>query len=396
MRLIGVTIENLRAVRGPVRLDGLRGLEVLHGDNNAGKSSVLLGISLALHLWEAQFKHIWRVGTGDPSEMGIQIELRAGAARLATHRSRSAEPVSVALELEGAPVARVAFSLRRAAAHRPVWMVTARWWPPGEGGEGHSEAPPVFGPDWSFIEASGASSIGPTYDSRLLAERRKDRSGEARRRFREVEQALSLFIPELGPGRLEEYQESDESQPQLAWIDESTDLPRPFSEEGSGLRSVKDIVVATFGSAASVILLEEPERHLSATAERRLRELMERLAATGRQLILTSHVHGFDGPGVWRLVRQGDEGVSATRDHGIDVPYQPVPLREDEERRLRRLYVDAGEPHVGYVSRDGITQLPVEILAELEPPTTVAWARRSRGVFGVITLAELHREDEEA
>lgn len=35
MRLTAFTIENLRAIAGPLTMDGLGGIEVLHGENNA-------------------------------------------------------------------------------------------------------------------------------------------------------------------------------------------------------------------------------------------------------------------------------------------------------------------------------------------------------------------------
>jgi hypothetical protein len=178
----------------------------------------------------------------------------------------------------------------------------------------------------------------------------------------------------------------------LAWIGDDYH-PRPFHEEGSGLRSVKDIVVSSFGSDAPILLIEEPERHLAADAEQRLKRLFDRLAVEGRQLLITSHVHGFDGEHVWRLRRDSD-GVAAQRSKRRSAENtEPETLSESAHARLASTFSDGEAPHVGFVSRGGVTRLPPEIVREIEPPTSIAWTRRGRGIYGMVTAAFLYEDD---
>jgi len=378
MRLTAFTIENLRAIAGPLTFDGLGGIEVLRGPNNAGKSSVLSGLAFALFL----ARHPSAYGAGPDLPEGNPIPAPPQFVHLRPHRARVDADTRLQLCFEGGPVSKIELTLRPYPWSKDFWMVRGAWWAP-ESPTPNTEVPPPGVPRCVLLDAT----IAAEQEAALIRALRGDRTGEVRKRWRAVDRALQLFVPELGPGQLSDLDlGGPDEEVELAWLGED-DRPRPFREEGSGLRHIKDIVVGSFGSDAPIVLIEEPERNLAADAEQRLKTLFHRLAGEGRQLLITSHVHGFDGPKVWRLQRDPD-GVRARRS---DLPDRgPLPEQIDSESAiLQAEHAATGEPYVGFVSRSGLTRLPGSLVREIDPPTTVTWTRKSVGVYGLFTLAAM-------
>lgn len=382
MRLTRVRIENLRSIREPIELEFGASIEVLHGDNNSGKSSVLLGIALGLELlgkralWEEDESNLLDAILDDkrsPAD-GVEVQLRAPFDRIAPHRDRPGDPIQVKLSFEDD--VEVSFELKR-SGRDGAWTLQIT-------GDPH-KLPPAIG--WSIVGADRASQ-----DESFIKATRDPDDAPARRRFREVERALRAFTPELGDGRLEALEVHGNHE--LAWVDDDG-VGHRFIDEGSGLRSIKDILVSTYGSAAHVLLVEEPEKHLTNSSAVRVYDLFRRLAAQPRQLILSSHVHAFDGGGVWRVYREG--GATRVRRDEPSPPNAPEtdavsPLHA--EQALRRLYGQAGSPHPGFVSRDGLTQVPRQVLDELRAPTGVTWARVKEGAYAMVTLRALRAAEE--
>jgi hypothetical protein len=375
-----VRIENLRAIRDPVELDFSAAIEVLHGENNSGKSSILMGVALGLYL--LGLPEVWGAGEdggGDETEGlldGVSVTLPARFVKVAAHRQRQDEPVRITLWLGAAGVVEASFELSRPQG---ISDRSSRSWLVRSCLTGTQGVPVPIA--WELVGAERSTDGG---DEGFIRASRDSEDAAARRRFYAVEKALRVYAPELGEGRLEVV-EADRRQ-ELAWVsDDGT--ARRFADEGSGLRSIKDILVGTFGSAAGVLLVEEPEVHLTANSVGRLRDLFLRLVQPGRQLLLSSHVYSFDGEDVWRVWREGDT-TRVSRDR--TTPDDRDPVSEDEqERRLQRLYGQAGRPHPGFVSRDGVTQLPLALLDELQVPTGVAWAKVKDGAYAMVTLRTL-------
>lgn len=412
MKIRRVQVENLRAIRGMVELDGLASFEVIHGDNNSGKSSLMLGIAVGLHLmgreqvWQGPEAGTPMVGlaSDDEAPPGILVKLPPRFDKLARHHSKKAQPIRVRLDFEDlVGLAAVELELRK--TNVASWHVQGRWWAPGEADqEGRMEPlPPIAPPPrFTFVDAErrgpwadvweGSPKKRSTWDMEVIQAARVPEDVDARKRLKAIERALALFAPELGgAGELQEVT-SREGDLELAWISSEDSPADRFSDQGSGVRSVKDILIAAAGGLVDVVLIEEPEIHLSASALDRLRNVLVGLSYQGRQVILSSHVYGLDGPHVWRLSRAEGEVTARRSDPSVHRPPLEVAFTEAHERALRRLYVQAGQPHPGFISRDGITQVPQDMLNELHAPTNVAWARVREGVYGMVTLEALDRQ----
>ncbi len=75
--------------------------------------------------------------------------------------------------------------------------------------------------------------------------------------------------------------------------------------------------------------------------------------------------------------------------------------RESVAAALHDMYNAKGQPHPGFVTSSGVTQIPEEIVSEIHQHaactgTSVAWVRLKEGAYGVVTLWALRAAEEAA
>lgn len=397
LRLRGFSVENFRSIRDALRFDDVGALEVLHGANNAGKSNLLRALDL-----------VFRVLVDNAASVGDRpTEYKASELRLPpgpiAHRDRAAAPTVLGLSLDvGGEPLELGFSVEWLDPGFGVSLTHARR-------AGQDVALNATDPLWEqlSVPARCCTMVPPgmvppdgwdTWDAWLLDAYDRDATGAARRRHGLVERALRAFEAELGPGRLDRIWVGPKSggRLELAWQGEDG-VPVPFSEQGSGLQRLKDIAVAVFGTADPVVVVEQPEDHLSESAQDRLFEMLQQVVAGGRkQVIVSSHVYAFDGPqsrrvvkvdGGTQLVDRAPVAVGPAPDAGCGV--------EDWSRYLRRLHAQAELPSAGWVAESGLVQLPASVRASMELPTVLAFSRIPSGGVLAVPVGLIQRWSDE-
>ncbi|MFH1468473.1 MAG: AAA family ATPase [Pseudomonadota bacterium] len=401
MRLHSFRVENFRSVREPVELTGLQAIEILHGPNNSGKSNLLRALDLA---WKVLIDGRW--WDGAPDYLDFPESFLSCPPSFFAHHSRRGEATRIGLSIID-PAIEAEFDLSAVRGGLKAALVSL-----SNGGEpvgrnvsaGGAPPLPPPGPD---VRTAGAARLGlppepfrlvdqrradaygfSSWDDWLLAKRDADVGDDARQRFRAVERALAEGFPiELGPGRLDRYSWAEPprgaGRVELAWESDSG-VVVPFSQQGLGLQQAKDILCAVLGSPATVVAIEEPETNLSELAQMRLLEVLRRVTGQrGKQILLASHVHTFDGPGRWRIEWSGG-GTTARRDlgesplSGID---ENTALAPRLSSVLQREYAMAGRPEAGWVSSAGLLRLPPSIMEAMELPEQLSFSHLPNGAM---------------
>lgn len=392
MNLVGFTVENVRSVRDRVVVEGLSPWEVFHGDNNVGKSNLLLGLRTALLLVELVWGEDPPGGIGRDADADDALTTEPGVARLsserlpqlAPHWDRPDAPIRLGLRFADGSGAVVAlwFVVERAGGG---WAVVGTWTDsPDERVEGllpRGDRPPIPAPKVRFVDAQrltppvDAGRIGPSatlsWDEWLLTQKDEEQEGsEWVVAYQRLEGALANLVEGFDGGRLDRVVTTDRGRrgaprQELVWITKSNRRLR-FEEQGSGVRAMKDLLVAA-AAGSGLCLLEEPELHLSELMQLKLRRVLEKLIAPREgvaplQMILTSHTAMFDHPGarkVWLeggTTQVGEPGVRSGPQGGLDA----------EWREARH--------NAGYVTALGVVRLPTSVLGQLQLPGLVSFA----------------------
>lgn len=357
--LTGFSIENFRSIRERIEVDDLQPLEVLHGENNAGKSNILSALAFAGRLMlrpDASVRYKWE----PDKEYG----------RPGPHVDRMTDPTRIDLRTTKGQ-ARVVVTWE---PDQKIWTAETK----------------VVGVLWPVRRLNeGREHLGltkKTWDETLLSWYDEDLSGEGgRRSWSQLDGELQKWSDVLGAGRLDRVTlPGDPPVSELAW---RTDKGRvvPFSDQGLGMRHIKDILATAslISVPGSTLMIEEPESHVS---EQSLFRLRESLLLLGRQrqaqILLASHTAAFDSPhgvlrvwredGATRIERSGDAGASSLED-----PTLPERWRQ----AWVRLYADAGAPSAGWVTPSGILRLPLSVRASMGEGGLLCFGARSDGAF---------------
>ncbi len=404
MHLTSFSIENYRSIREKVELNNIAAVEVFHGANNAGKSNLLGAMAL---LWALLRHDRFLNGINDPPPSWLFRRAELSLAQPpAPHHDTPGAPTQLHMQLHN-PDLSISVSLLLQAD--PIEVVSAQLLCSGQPWRFEREVSPVEGvvpasqrrvsraslaalslPEVPFVLVNNIRKgpAGESWDQWLINQRNTDAAGAARGRYQQVEDALRRFVRELGPGQLSAFQHpisrgrQDQHAPvmELAW--EGPDhRPAPFSEQGSGMRQMKDILCAVLGSPAPIVAIEEPETNLSEDAQLRLFQLLQETARRyDKQLLLTSHVYTFDSLSVRRVVRT----AGATTIHRA--PSAAAQLPDDASlpariNALHRAYASAGHPSAEFVSDTGILKLPRSVMEAMQLPELLVFAALEHGGF---------------
>lgn len=393
MNLVGFSIENVRSIRNPVFVRDLRRWEVMHGDNNVGKSNLLLGIRCAIILIDKVWSHSQDEVEDDVSETPsvVRLPIEDLPEGLVPHWDRENDPIILALQFETPEILTVQFTLQRRERH---WHIEGRWAAQQEMDLRHlapTVAPfPYHAPDLRFVDAGRQPPSGfVSWDEWLLSQLDEDRDGGPwLAAYRRLELALLELVPSFEKGRLTHQRVKDsagrrsssrgrgregvEERRELVWWTDTNRRLR-FDDQGSGVRALKDLLIAaTAGSG--ICLLEEPELHLSESLQLRLRKSLEQLAAPSPelkplQMILTSHTAMFD--------QIDSRKVSIENGSTMVAPQAP----RASQGNVNQAWIEAGGHNAGYVSSSGILRLPPSVQNTLHLPVLVRFTEVESGFF---------------
>lgn len=417
MHLISFTAENYRSIREAISLDNIGDVEILHGANNAGKSNLLGAMSLAWALL-MHSRFLAHIDTQNKRLFFHRHELELTQSPH-PHHDRPTAPTRLVMVMRE-PDIRVELRLQLGERIDVLGAEIVRdgspWHPPdhvshpADASSGvrkltsQSLLPSLGLPRLPFVLVSNLRQGpgGKTWDQWLIDRHDADTTGTERTRYAQVEEALGRFVQELGEGTLSRVRllegrgkGPENTGVELAWVGADR-RPTPFSEQGSGMRQIKDILCAVLGSPAPIIALEEPETNLSERAQLRLRTLLHQTARQyGKQIFLTSHVYTFDGPDVRRVFRK--EQATRLEDGASSIAPVDEDTAQSRINSLYREYVASGSPSAEFVAETGILKLPPSVLAEMTLPEHLIFSPLQHGGFLAVpdSLLRQWREEQE-
>jgi predicted ATPase len=444
MHLTWFQVQGYKNLLSVLRLDPLGRINVLHGDNNVGKSNLLEAIGLFFLLL-----HVLREeGSGGPS-MGERYARRApptvpnatpdATVRTATYFTQRgfapgeifdlagarpielaaalqldaddlvegdppwlAEPIQIAFRLERADE-DVAITLTRAARHDGAVIQF----------DAASEA------DWARVSARIRSRRGGDTAQPRFALIRADRSvvaepapppdrpsslavreplpadlghalheaegatGLERERFDRFVTAMSHFAPLVGAGQWRMRYKIAEGRAELVF--ESDGTRTPLSLMGSGIQQLATMIARLLFVGADVVALEEPELNLRWRAQHLLREALSEIVRSPgpSQLLLTSHSPAFEFEPEFFLIERTATGPSIMRRPREDAPRL---LNPDVE-----MPPEGARAPLSYVTTDGLVRVPEHVRVDLglEQGGGVAFVReKDHGHYRMLSDAQ--------
>lgn len=393
-RVVELRVENYRSIGDEVVWSDLSAFEVLHGENNAGKSNLFSALRLAARLL---LDDRWLEFGGDAALTSVGLdELRPQL----VHRGREGATVRLGLRL-AEPDVEATFHLAVdekdfVQVRSSGWRLNGQPWVPPRDPPPEDEAPrwtrhssrtgegrmaKLLGLPRELVQSVNARRDAPVHGGSwgewFLQRVKADTSPRSKAWWQRLSQAVATFEPLLGPGALDDrtMQTVDGAIPTLVWTTPEGHAI-PFTEQGTGMQSVVELLAAISGTDAPIVLLEEPEVHASEPTQRKLRAALERMAQeAGRQLLVSSHVFGFDGPMSSRIQRAGSQ-TTITRRAPVAAASSDV---DGQAAALAAAYAEAGQPIPSFVTTDGLVRLPSSIAENLVLPDLLIFAELPDG-----------------
>ncbi|WP_437640314.1 AAA family ATPase [Sorangium sp. So ce854] len=420
MRLQRFQVQGYKNLRAPVCLADLGRLNVLHGDNNIGKSNLLESIGLFFVAIQA-LREEARGGprlkerharSAPPQDAPDERPLRE-AVRGYEYFTLQGYPPGDIFELRGAPpivleaqlqldrekddppwldepiVAQVRLErgeeevtvriteLRRttdgvdlaagagdqAATDAAFALVLERLGQRVRGKEVVSRFALVRADRSVTREASEGTSPLASREPlpRALAKTLHDAesaTGARRQRFRRFVAALGRFRDLVGPGQWRMRFDTNADRAELGLETEEGFLPLRLM--GSGIQQIAVLCARLVMTGADIIGVEEPELNLRWTAQRALRDVMDELAADPEapsQLLITSHSGQFEQHPPFYLLARSEDGPRIRKVSAVEAWEFTEPAAPSPPSSVRA-------PH-GYMTMEGVVQVPPEVQERL-------------------------------
>jgi hypothetical protein len=371
MRLQWFEIQGYKNIRAPLRLENLGRINVLHGDNNVGKSNLLESIGLLFVLLQA---------LRDEVRGGVRLVERfarrtapegvsegEGASALSTARTwaylsergfapdeifnlQDARPITLragvllgAEELDDGDPAWLARPLTlglRLERREDELLIALEFLrhsdDTGAGSEtgaiervlerlGKRRREKSFEPRFALIRADrtvAAESAPRSEEPTPLVTREPlprelglalyDAEGSTdpviRGRFERFLQALEPFRDILGEGQWQLRYERRTERAELFFVSASARVPLRLM--GSGVQQIVSLTARLMMTGADIVAVEEPELNLRYNAQLRLSEVFNQLVGGGQgpQLLLTSHSPAFESRETFYALTRSPQG----------------------------------------------------------------------------------------
>lgn len=416
MRLISFEVQGYKNFRSPVRLDELGAVNVVHGDNNVGKSNLLESIGLFFVLLQA-LREDARGGTSlaerferradEPSptkghrstvrsltyfstrgfpadeifnfDADVHIRIRArlwpapAASGADPQRNEQAVDVEVHLDRddEELRVTLAAMTLEDGTdlgGPDVDWAGLLEPFGPRQRGKATEQRFALIRADRSTLAEPLAlhgksSPLGTREplpnDLGLLLHRAEDAIGLERDRFARFLASLDSFVDLVGPGRWRVRYDRDEDRAELR-LEVDGGRARPLRLMGSGIQQVAVLLARLAMTGADIVAIEEPELNLRWAAQHRLRAALSSLVgAPGgpSQAFVTSHSDAFELEPMFYLLERAPDGPRVTRRPREQAPALLNPEVETPPAGARA--------PVSYVTSDGLVRVPNDVRSGL-------------------------------
>lgn len=422
MRFLSFEVEGFKNLVAPVRLDELGAINVLHGENNVGKSNVLRAMEVFFVVLDMR-----ATSSNAPT---IKARLFLGSEWLVNRKVRVEDLFNYAvpkpirmtatLTLEPEEVRRagieppgdvrevsICMTLAKAPGGLAVEVERLRF---ADGKDLATESPEssagLVGPFAQFlatrflgrrrvprvdVDRRIEAVVDALYDAHVSLDRTEAQQWD---RFAE---AMSGFNDILGPGRflpvLPRQTGDEPSKPRLLF--ETPTMRIPLHALGTGVQQIIALIGAILTSGAAVVFVEEPEVYLRWALQERVREVLAGLVGkegAPSQLILTSHSGAFETGGSFYLMQRGDPGPTVQR--------RPVAQAAAIVGRVADTPQTAPEVPT-HVSSEGVLRLPERIRTAIgvEQGGGVSFVDKGQGVVEMMAdetflrLAGLGDED---
>jgi hypothetical protein len=389
------SVKGYKNIRGPVVLDPLGPINVLHGANNVGKSNLLQAMALFFRCLRpidgelpfAQPARLPRDRFADfvshPLELfhldgngpvvlsaklaistdelaAAQIEVQDDATSLEIEQTLAWDGDEVTLKLLRFELAggRDATPRWHDAAEKARLLRFARFLAQNPlVRQGPAERFALVGVRRDLEE----DSIPRDGDLAPLAlemfDCRESRDTLRRDRWLAFVDAMRPFEDVLWPGAFEVTYQREEGKARLVYDTAKTRVP--FRLLGTGVQQAAAVLGHILMRNASIVAIEEPELNLRWAMQERLREGLGRVVKPGEngalnQLFLSSHSPAFEAGDTFFLMEPGPSGPMVSRRPAAELP----------------LVLGGGAPHLGlpdaaphaYVTSQGIVRLPDEVI----------------------------------
>ena len=378
MRLASFHVQGFKNLLAPVQLDDLGPINVIHGQNNVGKSNLLQAIQVFFRVLAVAQDGL-RQANGGPREVAESWLIERGIRLTDIFNYAVPHPIEMtaSLAIDDAELAlagiqplldckrlSIAVSLRARGRTLGIEVRSFRF---GDGTD-------VIGPNplaehenlaqrlayfltTRFLGPRGASYIGvdrridavvdALYDASTSQDRRQamqwDRFVEVMGRLRDI----------LGEGRFLPVLPRGEQYARLLY--ETSTMRIPLHALGSGVQQL----VALFGhilTSGAVVAIEEPELNLRWALQERVREVLRDLVGkegAPSQLFLTSHSGAFETRDTFYRMRPAPGGPVVEQRPVSDVPLVVGGAAPEPPAVASRAH--------GYVSGEGTLRLPSRI-----------------------------------
>jgi hypothetical protein len=404
MRLQRFEVQGYKNLRQRVVLEDLGAINVIHGENNVGKSNLLQAIGLFFRVLShmsqeglvVEVNHVmyravkeWnklgfpaaeifdleappsrpatielgvRVSLDDEDMQELGIDEGAQHADVELHISRDFDKISLRFPMIRLGERDQAGSSHDDLARRLVTLLSRRHLP--QAGD-TVERFALLGTDRRLWDKRGEESRDLVQAELLLQlyDAKESMEPQRYRRWELFTETMAHFSDILGKGSfIALFQRLPEpGRARLVW---QTEHARILVELlGSGAQQIVAIVARLLMSDATIVAIEEPELNLRFSLQRRLYERFEDITAadTGpRQIFLTSHSPAFES-GAFYGVKATPAGPVVERRPAAEAPIFTDHAVGDHAEA----YLHSRNAVLSYVSSDGVVQLSPGIRSEL-------------------------------
>ena len=430
MHLRSFRVEGFKNFRREIALEDLGPVNILHGDNNIGKSNLLEAIGLFFDLLAWMRSQSSRVKTMDISARAMNdrgypvreifnwhkptsLRLRAAiAVTMSELEQHGVEPPfafeQVEIEHKATIIGdsvrvetRFDFDDSTVADHsnllapdqHSTFLTQLSWFLTQAQQTSTGGSIPrcvLLGVERSLRPFAGASSPSVGSSSRGLIPRdlclafydaKESTKTELHRPWRNVESVLGRFTSLTGEGSFVPVYNRQEAVADLVF-ETPTGQRIPAHLLGSGVQQIVNLLGRLLMTGASILAVEEPELNLKYTLQLQLAEALRSLLSGPdgpSQLFLTSHSPAFEG-------NEGFYWMHATSD-GPVIERRPSAQARDITSDSMTAAPPGARGNPSYVSSDGIVQIPPDIRERLGIASgggVVFLERRDTGHFEIL------------
>lgn len=405
MRFLWFEVQGYKNLRAPLRLTDIGRINVLHGDNNVGKSNLLEAIGLFFVLVRA-FREDAR---GGPS-LGERYALRTapvasevtGMATRMTVRSlgyfeehgfpgkeiftfKQKQPIELRARLEFEPLdinasdpgwfaapIEVGFHLERRDQDLQLTLIRLVRTDDTDISSSAEDTDRVLErigvrlrdgtpyPRFALVRtdrtivtaftstAEGAASREPLPRELGLAVYDAEESKDPR--FARLLTSLEAIRDLVGEGQWRAHYDRHADRADLRFDGE------PLRLMGSGVQQIVNLAARLLLTGADIIAIEEPELNLRYAVQLRLRDVMNDLVRDGdapSQLLLTSHSPAFELEKTFYALSRSAEGPRVTR--------RPSEQARDWTNPEMQMPPSGARAPLSYVTTDGLVQVPEDV-----------------------------------